>query len=272
MSQIDVATEAPGEGTHIPGEETVDASGTVLSVQQQAEAVGWYEKDGGLSAEEFIEKRNGHNGLLRKDLNKVENQLASALKQIEESNATQKSMAEFLQKSNADSHRRGYDKAIADAAAEMKQAVDESDGDAFEKASKLKDHLEEQREKIDEQVIVQTQTPIDPVQQDILNYQDAHPELFDTSVKAEAWQKELIYQGKRGLSFTDAVDKATEVVRQTHLPQRSPMGPVGGEVASGPVSEFSQLPAAAKAAYAKFAKASPDFTKEAYLKSYNEAG
>ena len=43
-------------GTHIPGEENLDASGAQLSPEERATAVGWYEKEGGLSAEDFLAK------------------------------------------------------------------------------------------------------------------------------------------------------------------------------------------------------------------------
>jgi hypothetical protein len=237
-----------------------------LSDEDRAGAVGWHEMDGGLSATDFLAKRDDHNGLLRKDVAKLE-------KALGESNATQKSMAEFLQKNHTAAVKQGYDKAIADAQARMEQAVDDSDGDAFTAASKQKDQLEERKGQVEDEPIIKT-TPANTVHQDIMAHQGAHPELFDTSAKNEVWEKELRYQAQRPgnqLSFDEAVVLADKAVKEQFFRQRSPTGPVGGEVASGAVSDFAKLPADAKQAYAMFAKGNPGFTKEAYLKSYNEA-
>jgi hypothetical protein len=251
-------------GTHVPGEENLTAQGATLSSEEKASAVGWYEKEGGLSADEFLAKRDDHLGLLRGDVKKLEGKLA-------ESHATMESMAQFLQKSRADALRQGYDKAIAEAKAQMQQAVEDSDGDTFTSASKRVEQLEAQKDKVEDESIIQTKPEVNPVQQDILNHQKAHPELFDTSAKAEAWQKELIYQGQRGLEFEEAVAAADKVVRQTHLPERSHLGPVDGENAGDHVSEFAGLPAEAKQAYERFNRDNPNFTKEEYLRLYNEA-
>lgn len=258
-------SEQESEVTAIPGEENLDTSGAVLSAQERAEAVGWHEKDGGLSAEEFIAKRDDHVGLLRNDVKKLEQSLA-------ESTAVQTSMAEFLQKSRADAQRQGYDKAIADAKARMEQAVDDSDGEAFTVASRQKDQLEDGKSKVANDSIIASKPQVNPVQQDIMNHQAAHPELFDDSSKEATWQAELLFQGQRGASFEDSVAAADRLVRKNHLPSRPHSGPVDGETASGVVSDFANLGADAKKAYARFHKANPDFTKEAYLKSYNEAG
>jgi hypothetical protein len=261
MSEQEQAQE---QGTPIPGEENLSAQGATLSTQEKAEAVGWHEKDGGLSAEEFLAKRDDHLGLMRGDLKKLEDKLA-------ESNATMTAMAEHLQKSNAEAQRRGYDKAIADAKEQMQRAVEESDGEAFTQASKRAEQLEEQKQKISEETIISKPEAVNPLQAALKEHQNAHPELFDTAAKAEAWQKELRYQGERGLGFEDAVAAADKAVRQSHLPARNHLGPVGGETVTGVVSEFSQLPAEAKAAYERFNRANPNFTKDEYLKSYNEA-
>ena len=55
------------------------------------------------------------------------------------------------------------------------------------------------------------------------------------------------------------------------LPARNHLGPVDGEQAGGVVSDFALLPSDAKAAYERFHRANPEFTKEEYLKYYNEA-
>jgi len=261
-------SEQQGEGTHIPGEENLSAQGAVLSTEERAAAVGWHEKEGGLSAEEFIAKRDDHNGLLRNDLKKLEDRLA-------ESHATMESMASFLQKNRADALKQGYDKAIAEAAAEMQQAVDDSDGDAFTRAAQKKDQLSERKAKVDDEVVITPKKdPADQLKQAFASHRAAHPELFDTSVKAQLWEQELRYQGANNpnMTFDEAAAAADKVVRQTHLPQRGHLGPVDGETASGAVSDFSQLPSEAKKAYEMFKRNNPEFTKEAYLHSYNEAG
>lgn len=252
------------QGTHIPGEENLDAQGSTLSPEERASAVGWYEKEGGLSAEEFLSKREDHLGLLRGDVKKLEQQLAESI-------AVQKAMAEHMEKSRADAMKRGYDKAIADAKAEMQRAVEESDGEAFAAASKRADQLAEQRDKAQAEPIIPQQPEVNPIVQRLQEHQQAHPELFDTAAKAQAWQEELRYQGERGLSFEEAVAAADKAVRQTHLQARTHLGPVDGETASGTVGEFSQLPPEAKAAYERFNRDNPNFTKEEYLRLYNEA-
>ncbi len=259
-------SEQQGEGTHIPGEENLSAQGAVLSTEERAAAVGWHEKDGGLSAEEFIAKRDDHNGLLRNDVKKLEKQLA-------ENQETMNSMAEFLQKNRAEALKQGYDKAIADAAAEMQQAVDDSDGDAFTRAAQKKDQLTERKGKVDEETIIKAKPAADPLQQAFHDHKAAHPEIFDTSVKAQLWEQELRYQATNNpsLTFDQAAAAADKVVRETHFQQRSHLGPVDGETSSGAVSDFAQLPAEAKKAYEMFKRGNPEFTKESYLQSYNEA-
>jgi len=259
-------SEQQGEGTHIPGEENLSAQGAVLSTEERAAAVGWHEKDGGLSAEDFIAKRDDHNGLLRNDVKKLEAKIA-------ESNATMNSMAEFLQKNRADALKQGYDKAIADAAAEMQQAVDDSDGDAFTRAAQKKDQLTERKDKVDEETIIQAPAAqANPLQVAFSEHRAAHPEMFDTSVKAQLWEQELRYQGSNNpnMSFEDAAAAADKVVRETHFQQRSHLGPVDGETSSGKVSALSEIPGG-KEALAQFQKSNPNFTAEEYVRIYNEA-
>ncbi len=255
---------APEAGTHIPGEENISAQGETLSTEERASAVGWHEKEGGLSAEEFLAKREDHLGLMRADLAKLESKLA-------ESNATMTQMAQFMEKSRADAMKRGYDKAISDQKKLMQKAVEEADGDAFTAASRRVEQLEKQRDEAQPETIIQRPEQVNPVIQAVQEHQHANPELFDTSAKAEAWQKELQYQGQRGLSFEDAVAKADDAVRQAYFQARPSLGPVDGETASGAVSSWDALPKDAKDAYAMFSRDNPNFTKEEYLRLYNEA-
>jgi len=255
---------APEEGTHIPGEENLSAQGETLSAEERASAVGWHEKEGGLSAEDFLAKREDHLGLMRKDLAKLESKLA-------ENNATMTQMAQFLEKSRADAMKRGYDKVIADQKALMQKAVEEADGDAFTEASRRVEQLEKQRDEAQPETIIPRHEQVNPVIQAVQEHQQSNPELFDTSAKAEAWQKELQYQGQRGLSFEEAVAKADEVVRQTYFQARPSLGPVDGETASGAVGSWESLPKEAKDAYQMFHRDNPNFTKEEYLRLYNEA-
>jgi hypothetical protein len=251
-------------GTPIPGEENVSAQGAVLSTEERATAVGWYEKEGGLSADEFLAKRDDHNGLLRKDVEKLE-------KVVAESNQTIKAMAEHMQKTRADAMKRGYDNAIAEQKAKMQQAVEDSDGDAFQAASDRADQLAKKRDEVEAEAIIPKTEPVNPIIQSIQEHQQAHPELFDNSLKAEAWQKELQYQGTRGVTFEEAVAAADKVVRQTYLPSRNHVGPVDGEQAGAKVGTFAELPPEAKAAYEQFKAMNPDYEKDEYLRVYNEA-
>ena len=251
-----------GVGTHIPGEQNLDTSGAVLSPVERATAVGWYEKEDGLSAEDFLAKRDDHVGLLRKDVGKLEQKLAQSLEATE-------AIAEHMQKTRADAMRQGYDKAIADAKAEQKVAVEESDGDAYEQAARRIDQLEEGKSKIEEETIIKSPEAANPIMADIQSHQQAHPELFDTSLKAELWEKELRYQGTRNVSFEEAVAAADVVVRQTYLPSRTHLGLVDGEQASEAASSFADLPTGAEAAYQSIKRNNPDYTREEYLRIYN---
>lgn len=256
MSDAEVET-----GTHIPGEENLDTSGAVLSAEEKAKAVGWYEKDGGLGAQEFLDKRNDHVGLLRKDVGKLEAQLAESIQ-------TTNAMAEFMQKNRADAERQGYDRAIAQAKAEQKAAIEESDGDAFEQAAKRIDSLEERKAKVEDAVIVKPQEKANPIQVAIQDHQKEHSELFDTSAKAELWEKELRYQGTRGVTFEDAVKAADAVVRKEHMPARPHLGPVDGETSEGKASSLSEI-AGGEAAYQAVKRNNPEYTREEFLRVYN---
>jgi len=252
------------EGTAIPGEENIDTSGAVLSTEDRAIAVGWHDKgEGGLSAEDFLSKRDDHNGLLRGDIKKLEAKLAG-------SDATMKAMAGWLEKNRSDGQIQGYNKAIAEEKERMKVAVNESDGEAYEIAAKRADQLQEQRDNLKPEKIVPDAPEVNPLEALVRSHQDANPTLFDNSAKAQTWETELRYQGNRpGVTFEEAVKSADALVRQQHFQTRPNLGPTGGETADGNVSEFNSLPADAKAAYKQFHEANPNFTKEAYLLSYN---
>ncbi len=230
--------------------------GEGMSVEDRASAVGW-KSDGDLSAEEFIEKREDHVGLLRNDVKKLEQTLA-------ESRSETKEIASMFKNAQAAAQKRGYEKAYSEIEERQKKAISEGDGEEFAKLNKAKAQLEKQEEEANK-----PEPQTNPVLELAKGYQQSHPEIFETRDRAEAWLKEMQYQvTTHGLKPDDAMRKAVSVVAEAHGLKRKQPGDLGEGGKSGGGKTFADLPDDAKQAYEKWKKQIPDFSKQDYADSY----
>lgn len=258
MEQEDV-TEASEDGEDQQGG---DLGG--LSIEEQASLAGWKpDHPGGKSAEEFLARNSEHKGLMRKENERL-------YTEIGEMKGTITAMAKHLELAQQRAHEQGYKRAIEERKAQMRQAVEDADREAFDKAATDIERLEKQRDETRPEPI-HKEEKANPLLQEIAKHQEAHPEIFETHAQTQEWMAELYHQGKdRGKSFEEARAIADKMIVRKYGLQRSMPGPSDGDSsASGAVSSFKQLPKEAQLAYEKFAKEIPGYTKEDYLATYN---
>lgn len=241
-----------------------EGEGGGLSIEERAQAVGW-NADGPLSAEDFIAKRDEHNGLLKNDIRKLEDQLGQTTNQMS-------IMSKMLQKQTETARQQGYDQALADIKAEKAAAITEGDADKFAEAEAKEDALR------DEQRKEQTEGPRQEAMQQLANsirqHQTQYPEVFDTHEKAQDWQNEFRYQvTQQKLSINDAMNKATQVVAKKHGDSKPVPGATEGgdrSAGSGGKRDFAAMPADAKAAYETYKQNNPALDKEQFANDYWE--
>jgi hypothetical protein len=232
-----------------------------LSVERRAEMVGWT-ADGPKSAQEFLDERDGHMGLQRANIAKLESKLDEALK-------VNKQITGYLKKTRDDAEKRGYERALAEEAEKQRQAVEDSDGNAFAESKRREARLLEQRDKAREDDPL-ADPPEDPPEIQMLkNAITENQSRFDSRKQAFDWRDEIKFQVEKGLSMKDAIAKANLI----HLDggkQRVPGG-VRGESSGGGKrggKSFAALPRDAKRAFQDFKEADPDLTEDEYARVY----
>jgi hypothetical protein len=235
-----------------------------LSVERRAEMVGWT-ADGPKSAQEFLDERDGHMGLQRANIATLESKLDEALK-------VNKQITGYLKKTRDDAERRGYERALAEEAEKQRQAVEDSDGEAFANSKRREARLLEQRDKPKEDDPL-ADPPEDPPDIKLLRKAvEENQSRFDSRKQAFDWRDEIQFQVQdKGLSMKEAIAKANLI----HLDggkQRVPGG-VRGESSGGGKrggKTFAALPRDAKRAFQDFKEADPDLTEDEYARVYWE--
>jgi hypothetical protein len=262
MEEFDEIVDDAPEGEEI--DEDVGGGDEDLSVERRAEMVGWT-ADGPKSAQEFLDERDGHMGLQRANIATLESKLDEALK-------VNKQITGYLKKTRDDAEKRGYERALAEEAEKQRQAVEDSDGNAFAESKRREARLLEQRDKPKENDPLADE-PEDPPEIKLLRQAvEENQRRFDSRKQALDWRDEIQFQVQdKGLSMAEAITKANLI----HLEggkQRVPGG-VRGENSGGGSrgsKTFAALPRDAKRAFQDFKEADPDLTEDEYARVYWE--
>lgn len=244
-------------------EEPAEESEEEMSVEDRAALVGW--KPGGRkSAEEFLEVRDNHLGAARRDNAKLE-------KTVQELRSEQQIMRQMMSSQIERAKQQAREEAIKEFTNKKAQAIEQGDAEAFSAAEEEQRKFE-QKER-EEQTQAQNQFQRQQLEQKVNAHKEQYPEVFDSALKAEAWQKEVVYQVQnRKLSLDDAMKKATEEVANHFNVKRKVPGEEGGKRAAsaGGKKNFASLPKEAKQAFENFKRDLPNLDPEQFASDYYE--
>lgn len=254
----------------------------VPAAETEARMFGWkpLEEFGGppekwRDAEAFLEKGKQINGFLRKDFEKLRNELSMRDQRIAALENNIQEFAEYHRETEA----RAYERAIANLKEERKAALRESDGDRVVQIEEQLDDLKEAASK--QKLAPRAPAPRDPSTPDpaFVAWVDQNPWYQENRVLRSLTHDyaEELKQHEPGLVGQAFLNRVKQLVQTNHPelfqnPERGrPNAVTGGDDSrlSGRSrgKTYADLPAEARATCDKFVKKG-FLTKEAYVKDY----
>lgn len=265
------------------GQETeVVESQQTTAAETEARMFGWkpLEEFGGpperwRDAEAFLEKGKQINGFLRKDFDKLRNELSLRDQRIQALEHNIQEFAAYHQETEA----RAYERAIANLKEERKAALRESDGERVVQIEEQLDGLKEEAAK--HKIAPRAPAPRDPATPDpaFVAWVDQNPWYKENRVLRSLAHDyaEEIKQQEPGLTGQTFLNKVKQLIQSNHPelfhnPERSrPNTVTGGDDsrASGRSrgKTYADLPPEARITCDKFVKKG-FLTKEAYVRDY----
>ncbi len=233
--------------------------------ETEAKADGWAPKDSWKgdpelwkTAEQFVSDGENINGYLRKKVERLETRVNEVV-------SSNKSLNEMSQRSLA-KEKQATAEAIAELEALRTKAVDESDGEAFQRADS---QIQELREPPQAQQSSQAA-------ENWLQGNQWYSTNATLAIYADGLADRLRAQGYNDQSpayFAELTKQVQETFPDDfgNKNRKRPTGvEAGGQVeVKSEEQSFDNLPKEAKLAYAQFAKDIPDFTKEQYVETYD---
>jgi DNA-binding ferritin-like protein len=209
------------------------------------------------SAEQFVKDGENIPAILKSKVERLE----SRVEQLLDSN---KQFNEFSQRS-LEKEKKEKEQVIQELQEARKQAVNDGDGDAFDRADKQLDELKT--------APIETQG-IDPMAKDWLSHNTWYETNATLAAFADGMADRLIAQGYTGKAYFDELTERTKEAFPEEFGNKNRKKPnlvEDGEpaVVDSSKQTFNNLPKEAKEAYANFKRDIPGFTKEQFVEQYD---
>jgi hypothetical protein len=253
-----------------PDDQSGDEGQEGWGSEEQARQLGWRpvdefkgDPDKHIDADTFLERAQNDMPLLRSNNRRLQEQLEEQTKTIGE-------IKEYFDSAKQRAEEAGYQRAMQNLMAKQKKAIEDGDGDSFEKIERAKTQLTAQEQQKKSQAATQQETV-----KMLESFRSENEDLFTDFDKYEVFQKAAQFAAQNGKIGIDVLNEAKAVVARRFGGAQIP-GPDDTSGNNGPRGarkhSFEDLPKDAKDQYFKFKKeferTGQEFPKQEYLDNY----